>query len=170
MKSTAFLKSAAPVNTVNTAATTFLASTKSDVDASCNTTITMDCVKQLYNISSFVPSASGNSIGVTGYLEEYANEADLASFFADQVPEAVNSTFNFVSVNGGINSQNLSDAGFEADLDTQIAFGITYPIPATFYSTAGRPPIVIPPGQNASDVENDNEPYVDVCPFLLLYC
>jgi hypothetical protein len=39
------------------------------VDASCNTTITVTCLKQLYNAVGYVPSGdSKNSIGITGYL------------------------------------------------------------------------------------------------------
>lgn len=70
------------------------------VDASCNTTITITCLKQLYNAVGFVPSAKGNKIGITGYLDQFANIADLQMFFADQRPDAVNSTFTFISING----------------------------------------------------------------------
>lgn len=129
------------------------------MDPACNVSITINCLKQLYNIGNFTPSAAGNSIGITGYLEQYANDADLQSFYADQVPQAVGSSFEVISVKGGINSQNVSEAGVEADLDTQFAYGLAFPIPRTFYTTAGRPPIVAPPG-----TENDNEPYVDVGP------
>ena len=70
------------------------------VDASCNQTITISCLKQLYNAVGFVPKAKNNQIGITGYLGEFANIADLQSFYANQVPAAVNSSFEFVSVNG----------------------------------------------------------------------
>lgn len=75
---------------------------------------------------------------------------DLQSFFADQRPDAVNSSFEVVSVAGkqcffdamdytaclyasfyplgGLNNQSLADAGDEADLDVQFAFGISHPI------------------------------------------
>ena len=60
---------------------------------------------------------------------------------------------------GGTNSQIPADAGDEANLDTQFAFGLSFPIPvrfyvfyldlsnwyftqATFYSTAGSPPFI----------------------------
>lgn len=77
------------------------------VDASCNTTITISCLKELYNAVGFKPSATnGNKIGLTGYLGQFANIADLQSFYADQVPAAVNTSFTFVSVNGN-NFQNL---------------------------------------------------------------
>lgn len=72
---------------------------------------------------------------------------DLQSFFADQRPDAVNSTFKVASVAGkstsmamycttfkalllpgGLNNQSLADAGDEADLDVQFAFGISHPV------------------------------------------
>ncbi|KAF7335276.1 Tripeptidyl-peptidase sed2 [Mycena sanguinolenta] len=73
------------------------------VDASCNTTITITCLQQIYNAVGYTPSAHvGNSVGIAGYLGDFANRADLQSFFEDQVPAAaaVNATYNFVSVAG----------------------------------------------------------------------
>lgn len=40
------------------------------VDPSCNTTITVDCLKQLYNATNFEAEGNG-SIGITGYLEQF---------------------------------------------------------------------------------------------------
>lgn len=71
------------------------------IKASCNSTITVSCLKQLYNIVDYIPQATHqNAIAVTGYLEEFANFADLGQFYADQVPDAVNSSFNVVLING----------------------------------------------------------------------
>lgn len=81
---------------------------------------------------------------------------DLQLFYQDQVPAAVNSSFKFISINGtrssyfprkrcltpgvgGLNNQSASEAGAEADLDVEFAFGIAFPTPATFWSTAGKP-------------------------------
>lgn len=48
------------------------------VPASCSTTITPSCLRTLYNTASYVPKAtSTNKLGVAGYLDEYANRADL---------------------------------------------------------------------------------------------
>lgn len=117
------------------------------VDASCNTTITITCLQQLYNAVGFTPSSKRNSVGITGYLEQFANIQDLQSFYADQRPDALNSSFNFISVKGsfmsftkcienlqwlligGLNNQTLSEAGAEANLDVQFAFGLSHPIP-----------------------------------------
>lgn len=48
------------------------------VPASCGTTITPACLRALYNTSTYVPQAtSTNKLGVAGYLDEFANRADL---------------------------------------------------------------------------------------------
>ena len=71
------------------------------VDASCNMTITISCLQQLYNAVGFKPAAdNGNQIGITGYLEEFANIQDLQSFYADQLPAALNTSFETVLING----------------------------------------------------------------------
>ncbi|TFK66564.1 tripeptidyl peptidase A [Pluteus cervinus] len=131
------------------------------IDASCNVTITVSCLQQLYNAVGFTPSAKGNSIGITGYLEEFANFADLQQFFAQQVPAAENSSFKVVSVNNGLNNQ--SDPGFEANLDVQFAFGISHPITPTFFTTGGSPPF-IPDDDTPTDT---NEPYLNWLDFIL---
>ncbi|KAJ7937053.1 subtilisin-like protein [Mycena leptocephala] len=136
------------------------------VDASCNTTITVTCLKEIYNAVNYTPSAHvGNSVGITGYLEENANRADLQTFYVDQVPAAaaVNSTFKFISVVGGLDSQNASEAGGEANLDVQFAFGVSFPVASTFYSTAGRPPFI----PDSGTPEDTNEPYTDWLDFIL---
>ncbi|VDB85317.1 unnamed protein product [Peniophora sp. CBMAI 1063] len=126
------------------------------VDPSCDTTITVDCIKELYNVADYtVVAADKNKIGVTGYLEQFANLQDLQSFYAKQVPKAEGSSFNVTLIDGGENDQTPSNAGAEANLDVQYAFGITYPTPSTFWSTGGSPPF--DPDQRYPT--NGNEPY-----------
>ncbi|KAH9005504.1 tripeptidyl peptidase A [Lactarius hatsudake] len=132
------------------------------VDASCNTTVTVSCLKQLYNAVGYVPRAT-NSIAITAYSEQYANIADLQAFYAEQVPQAVNSLINFASVQGGLNSQDPSQAGAEANLDVQFGFGISYPIPRTFYSTGGTTPSV----PDANTPTKTNEPYGEWLDYVL---
>ncbi|KAF8416931.1 peptidase S8/S53 domain-containing protein [Boletus edulis BED1] len=128
------------------------------VDASCNGTITITCLKELYNAVGYNTSATnGNKIAVTGYLEQYANNMDLQQFFQLENPMADGSNYTFVSVNGGLNNQSYAAAGVEANLDTQFAFGLTYPTPPTFYSTGGSPPYI----PDALTPTDSNEPYVN---------
>ncbi|KIK67673.1 hypothetical protein GYMLUDRAFT_787891 [Collybiopsis luxurians FD-317 M1] len=125
-------------------------------NASCNDTVTLSCLQNLYQINGFKPQAySKNSIAVTAYLDQFANNKDLSLFYADQRPEAINSSFDVILVNGGLNNQSLEQAGDEADLDVQFAFGLSYPTPATFYSTGGEPPFMPDKGTET----NTNEPY-----------
>ncbi|KAF8165634.1 peptidase S8/S53 domain-containing protein [Crassisporium funariophilum] len=134
------------------------------VDASCNQVITVSCLQQLYNAVGYVPSANiGNSIGITGYLEQFANFQDLQSFFIDQVPTAINSTFKVISVDGGENNQTAAEAGDEANLDVQFAFGISHPVPATFFTTAGSPPF----NPDIGTPDDTNEPYTEWLDFIL---
>ncbi|KAH7905839.1 peptidase S8/S53 domain-containing protein [Hygrophoropsis aurantiaca] len=142
--------------TPSTASGTITGPAGNQVDASCNATITLTCLWQLYNSVGYNTSATnGNKLGLTGYLNQYANIDDLQMFFADQNPAAYGSNFTFVSVDGGINNQSMAAAGVEADLDTQFGFGLTYPTPGTFYSTYGEPPFI----PDALEATNTNEPY-----------
>ena len=44
------------------------------VEASCNQTITITCLQELYNAVGVIPSARDNSIGITGYLVKISPE------------------------------------------------------------------------------------------------
>lgn len=56
---------------------------------------------------------------------------------------------------GGLNNQSYTAAGVEANLDTQFGFGLTWPTPGTFYSTAGEPPF----DPDVFTPTDTNEPY-----------
>ncbi|KAI6018307.1 peptidase S8/S53 domain-containing protein [Pisolithus marmoratus] len=118
--------------------------------------ITPTCLRQLYNADGYETSAdNGNHIGITGYLGQYVNNHDLQQFFETYAPEAYGSNYTIVSINDGQNNQSIAAAGEEADLDAQYAFGLTYPTPGTFYTTAGSPPF----DPDAHTPNNTNEPY-----------
>ena len=76
------------------------AASSTGVSASCNQTITIQCLQQIYNTKGYEPSAKKNSIGITGYLGQFANFADLQSFYAEQVPAAKGSSFKEIFING----------------------------------------------------------------------
>jgi len=80
------------------------------VDASCKSTITVSCLKQLYNAVGYVPRApKKNAIALTGYLEEFANFADLQRFYADQVPHAINTSCDVALIDGAYRSLSRED-------------------------------------------------------------
>ncbi|KAG2753011.1 subtilisin-like protein [Suillus brevipes Sb2] len=126
------------------------------VDASCNYTITLSCLRQLYNAENYTTTATNcNKFGITGYLGEYANNKDLQQFYQAQNSSAYGSNYTVVSINGGKNNQSYEAAGQEANLDTQFGFGLVWPTPGTFYTTGGEP-IYIP---DLVTPNNTNEPY-----------
>lgn len=132
------------------------------VPASCGTTITPACLRGLYNTTNYVPKATNvNKLGVAGYLQEFANRADLQTFFNRFRTDAVGSSYTTVLVNGGQDNQN--DPGVEANLDIQYTTGMSFPTPNIYYSTGGSPPFT-PDSQTPT---NTNEPYLDWLNFLL---
>ncbi|KAJ7734044.1 subtilisin-like protein [Mycena maculata] len=147
LKSTIHSISKTPAEDASQNAAPVVLATGVTVDPSCNSTITITCLKQLYNAVDFTPSAlNPNTIAVTGYMEQFTNRADLQQFYEDQVPAAaaVHSTYRFISVNGGLNLQNGSLAGVEVNLDTH----------APFIPDIGTP-------------TNTNEPYTEWLDFVL---
>ncbi|KDQ16562.1 hypothetical protein BOTBODRAFT_252534 [Botryobasidium botryosum FD-172 SS1] len=136
-----------------------------ETDTSCATQVTPACLQQLYNTANYTPKATDkNSIGITGYLNQYANHADLKTFYQKYLPAAADSTFTEVVINGGQNLQDPSQSGAEAALDVQYAGALTYPTPNTFWSTGGSPPLA---GNPAPGQMNTNEPYLDWLNYVL---
>ncbi|KAG2119251.1 peptidase S8/S53 domain-containing protein [Suillus cothurnatus] len=132
------------------------------VDASCNSTITLSCLRQLYNAENYKTTATNcNKLGITGYIGQYANNKDLQQFYQTQNPSAYGSNYTLVSIHGGKNNQSYEAAGPEADLDTQFGFGLTWPTPGTFYTTGGEPPYVT----DLLTPNNTNEPYTYTVPY-----
>jgi hypothetical protein len=67
----------------------------------CSRTVTIPCLRTLYNVTGYVPQATHtNKIGITGYLGQFANKVDLQSFYKAELPAALNSSFQTVLVNG----------------------------------------------------------------------
>ncbi|KAI0339424.1 subtilisin-like protein [Trametopsis cervina] len=132
------------------------------VPSSCSSTITPSCLRALYNTSTYVPKATNvNKLGVAGYLDEFANDADLQTFFSKFRTDAVGTMFTHVQVNGGGNDQ--TDPGVEANLDIQYTEGISFPTPNVYYSTGGSPPFKA----DSNTPTNTNEPYLDWLNFIL---
>ncbi|KAG9099641.1 hypothetical protein FS749_000774 [Ceratobasidium sp. UAMH 11750] len=132
-------------------------------DASCNSTITISCLQALYNIGNYTATVKSNRLGIAGYLEEFANFADLQTFYKKYHPRAVRSNFTVESINGGINPQDPESAGGEAQLDVQYAGGISYPVQNIYYTTAGRPPF----NPSIGTPDNNSEPYLEFLQYLL---
>ncbi|KAJ4374520.1 Tripeptidyl-peptidase sed2 [Didymella sp. IMI 355093] len=131
------------------------------VNATCNTTITPACLKDLYNFADYKIDPKGAvKLGVSGFLEQLARYTDLEQFVSTFAPDA-GSNFTSTSVNGGTLDQNATDDSVEANLDIDYTVGLVDPtIETTFYSTAGRG-ILVPDLDQPSEDDNENEPYLD---------
>ncbi|KAI0055948.1 family S53 protease [Artomyces pyxidatus] len=105
------------------------------VPASCRDVITPACLQALYGIPTTKTSLRSSVLGVSGFVGQFSNRADLKAFleaFRPDLPPA--DTFAFESVDGGQNSQNISQAGVEADFDIQYSIGLASGVPVTFIS------------------------------------
>ncbi|KZT58500.1 subtilisin-like protein [Calocera cornea HHB12733] len=131
--------------------------------SSCKSLVTPACLQSLYATAGYAASANATALGITGYLEQYANAEDLQEFYRGYAESAVGSSFQTVLINGGQNTQTASAAGTEANLDTQYAGALTYPVPNTFYSTGGSPPFT----PDDAESSNTNEPYADWLAYVL---
>ncbi|RPD69200.1 family S53 protease-like protein [Lentinus tigrinus ALCF2SS1-7] len=95
-----------------------------------------ECLQDLYHIPTAPATASGNSLGVSGYLSEFASTDDLDIFFDAFRPDVTTAPeFDVVSVDNGVTS---GDGTLEASLDIQYTVGVATGVPTTFYSN-GNP-------------------------------
>ncbi|THH10648.1 hypothetical protein EW146_g8306 [Bondarzewia mesenterica] len=105
------------------------------VPASCAGTITPACLQALYGIPKTRATQSSNVLGVSGFIDQFANAADLRTFLTNFRPDLPSTTtFTLQTLDGGQNPQSSSQAGIEADLDTQYTIGIASGVPTVFIS------------------------------------
>jgi len=108
--------------------------------ASCGENFTPTCAQDLYNIP-LTPATQGNKniLAVSGFSNEFANKADLQLYlenFRTDIPSTT--SFNLDTVDGGKNSQNINQAGLEANLDIQQTVGLATGVDVTFVSVGSR--------------------------------
>ncbi|EKM54114.1 uncharacterized protein PHACADRAFT_257728 [Phanerochaete carnosa HHB-10118-sp] len=105
------------------------------IPESCTSTVTPACVQDLYGVPTTPATVKTNTLGVAGYIEQFANEADLTTFLTNLRPDiSPATTFTLQTLDGGTNTQTEADAGIEADLDTQYTIGIATDVPVFFIS------------------------------------
>lgn len=129
--------------------------------ASCDTAITPECLKSIYNVGDYKPRYdNGNKVAFASYLEQYARYEDLALFEKNLAPYANGDNFTVIEFHGGGNDQNSNTDSSEANLDLQTIVGLSSPVPVTEFSTGGRGLLV--PDLDQPDINNNNnEPYLD---------
>ncbi|KAI0261747.1 family S53 protease-like protein [Gloeopeniophorella convolvens] len=106
--------------------------------SSCDTEVTPACVQELYNVPATFATQSSNTLGVSGFIDQFANQADLTQFLTQSRPDIPPSTsFILQTLDGGTNPQQSSQAGIEANLDTQYTIGVASGVP-TFFISVGE--------------------------------
>ncbi|KAK6988683.1 family S53 protease-like protein [Favolaschia claudopus] len=111
--------------------------------ASCNTNvasgiITPACLQALYGIPTTPATQPSNKLLVTGYVGQFAQNADLSSFLRLLRPDIpANTTFQLLTADGGTNPQGAANAGVEANLDIQYTIGTATGVPTEFLSVGG---------------------------------
>lgn len=140
--------------------------TKHAVDASCQTSITPACIKELYNIGSYTPNPSaGSKVGFGSFLNQSALYADLVNY--EKYYNIPTQNFSVILINGGTDDQDPATAQVgEADLDVQNIIGVSHPLPVTEFITSGSPPF-IPNLDEPTTADNENEPYLPYYTYLL---
>ncbi|KAI8962868.1 subtilisin-like protein [Daldinia sp. FL1419] len=134
----------------------------------CNTTITPECLRALYNVGDTAADPSVATIfGVSGFLEEYAKHDALDKFLEQFAPYALAQNFTTLSVNGGQDNQTDSvDDDIEANLDMQYAASLGFNTEIRYYSNGGRGPLV-PDLDQPDPNTGSNEPYLEYLTYLL---
>ncbi|KAI0943204.1 hypothetical protein AcW1_002423 [Taiwanofungus camphoratus] len=84
-------------------------------DASCGCSVTPACLQSLYGIPSTPATQSSNKIGVSGFIDQYANKKDLQTFLKKYRTVMSDTTaFTIETLDGGSDPQSGYEAGHEA--------------------------------------------------------
>ncbi|KZV93723.1 subtilisin-like protein [Exidia glandulosa HHB12029] len=110
----------------NATSTSSAPSLNKRIDDSCSQEITPTCIQQLYGIPSGSNGGSGKvTLAVGGFIDQYANHADLSTFLGGKRPDLnPQPDFGEVLLENGQNSQDPSQVGGEANLDVQFTVGL----------------------------------------------
>ncbi|KAJ7743035.1 subtilisin-like protein [Mycena maculata] len=91
----------------------------------CDTAVTLDCLRDLYNFDFTPVSGRVNSIAVAEFGDNVYRASDLNLFFNSYRPDQVNNTPTLISVEGG-NPNVAGDVG-EPSLDIELVMGLLGP-------------------------------------------
>ncbi|KAH8978047.1 subtilisin-like protein [Lactarius hatsudake] len=105
----------------------------------CDAVMTPECIQQLYKIPRASASQLSNKLAVSGFLQEFANRADLRKFLEIyRTDVSPNNTFTLQTIDGGTNSQIPDQTGIEADLDVQYTIGLASGVRTVFISVGDQ--------------------------------
>ncbi|KAK2739944.1 Tripeptidyl-peptidase sed2 [Myotisia sp. PD_48] len=133
----------------------------------CSPIATPTCLRELYGLGNrTLKAGNANVIGVSGYLEQYAQYRDLELFLNRYVPEAKGANFTAELIGTGENTQGSPKDSAEANLDIQYVVGLSHNASVFYYSTGGRGPLV-PDLSQPTNESNSNEPYLEQLRYLI---
>ncbi|KAJ7927036.1 family S53 protease [Mycena leptocephala] len=125
------------------------------VPASCAFDTNPSCLQGVFGIpSAKANNSASNVLGVAGYIDQFANAADLTRFLTNTRPDLVGATFSVQTIDSGANDQDIFNAGIEADLDIQYTVGVASGVPVSFISV----------GDNSQDGISG---FIDIVNFIL---
>ncbi|KAF5390002.1 hypothetical protein D9757_003859 [Collybiopsis confluens] len=103
--------------------------------STCNSVVTPACLQALYGIPTTKATQTSNKLAVSGFIDQWPQTADLASFLRSlRTDIASTTTFTLQDLDGGSDPQGTRDAGIEANLDVQYTVGLATGVPVTFIS------------------------------------
>ncbi|KAJ7312738.1 family S53 protease [Mycena albidolilacea] len=131
-------RAASFVNRTSAKPPTSLASISADCRVSSSWTPA--CLQELYGIPSTPAKPAANVLGVSGFNNDFANKRDLKTFLQLHRPDInPNTTFDLITLDGGLNNQLPQNAGNTGDPDTQYTVGLATGVPVTYISTGTLP-------------------------------
>ncbi|KZS94687.1 family S53 protease [Sistotremastrum niveocremeum HHB9708] len=108
---------------------------KRAIPAACAHITVPVCIQAIYGVPATNAASGDVKLGVSGFIGQFAQTADLESFlteFRSDIPSST--TFDLQTLDGGSNPQGAQNAGFEANLDIQYTVGVATGVPVTFIS------------------------------------
>ncbi|KAF7712670.1 Tripeptidyl-peptidase sed1 [Penicillium ucsense] len=102
----------------------------------CDTAVTPECIRQMYNIPKGHSATPGNELAIFEDLGDVYAQEDLNLFFSTFAPEIPVGTHpKLDSVDGGVAPTTPANAGAESDLDFQISYPIIWPQNSILFQT-----------------------------------
>ncbi|KAH8193647.1 hypothetical protein TruAng_012185 [Truncatella angustata] len=134
----------------------------------CNYFITPACLRLVYKVGNYTAKpAAKTSIGVSGFLNQYAKHDMLQVFLDKYAPIASSQSFTTPLINGGEDNQtDTANEDVEANLDMQYVAAMGFNSDIRFFSVGGRGPL-IPDLDQPNENQNSNEPYLELVTYLL---
>ncbi|KAJ7731994.1 family S53 protease-like protein [Mycena metata] len=112
---------------------------KRDINPTCVDVTTVSCLQAQYGIPTASATQTNNVLGVSGYLDQFAEFDDLEQFLTQYRPDLPATTkFDVEFLDGGSNTQGSAYAGGEASLDIQYTVGVASGVPVKFISVGAN--------------------------------